>query len=98
MARREVENGTWQTGKVVDSHTGGESTRLVVGRGPDLGNGPNNVGYLGLCDHGTIGAVSSRSIGTASVLGQIRIETQVGQVSAIFDQERSGWKCSEGSI
>ena len=26
--------------RVIDSHTGGEPTRLVVSGGPDLGNGP----------------------------------------------------------
>ncbi|HSB74745.1 MAG TPA: proline racemase family protein, partial [Terriglobales bacterium] len=92
--------------RVIDSHTGGEPTRLVVEGGPDLGKGPlserlrrlraehddfrsavvneprgsdvvvgallcepverscaagviffNNVGYLGMCGHGTIGLV-----------------------------------------
>ena len=90
--------------RVIDSHTGGEPTRLVIEGGPDLGDGPlaerlqrfraqfdgyrsalaneprgsdplvgallvkphepgcelgviffNNVGYLGMCGHGTIG-------------------------------------------
>jgi len=90
--------------KVIDSHTGGEPTRVVVSGGPDLGGGSmaerlerfknefdhfrsavageprgndavvgallcepvdptcvagviyfNNVGYLGMCGHGTIG-------------------------------------------
>ena len=90
--------------RVIDSHTGGEPTRVVVDGGPDLGTGPmaerlarfrrehdqfrsavvneprgsdvmvgallceptdttcvtgviffNNVGYLGMCGHGTIG-------------------------------------------
>jgi 4-hydroxyproline epimerase len=26
--------------KVIDSHTGGEPTRIIVEGGPDLGNGP----------------------------------------------------------
>src|SRR3990170_7618360 len=26
--------------KVIDSHTGGEPTRIIVGGGPDLGSGP----------------------------------------------------------
>ena len=30
----------WQKVCVIDSHTGGEPTRLVVSGGPDLGNGP----------------------------------------------------------
>src|SRR5690242_5227984 len=94
--------------RVIDSHTGGEPTRLVVTGGPDLGNEPladrlecfrtkyddfrsavvneprgsdvmvgallcdpidsasaagviffNNVGYLGMCGHGTIGLVAT---------------------------------------
>ena len=101
--------------KVIDSHTGGEPTRVVVAGGPDLGIGPlserlerfrsqhdsfrsavvneprgsdvmvgallcdpvdpacafgviffNNVGYLGMCGHGTIGLVA-----TLSYLGRI---------------------------
>src|SRR5581483_8193179 len=92
--------------EVIDSHTAGEPTRLVLSGGPDLGSGPladrlerfrqehdsfrsavvneprgsdvlvgallcephdptcaagviffNNVGYLGMCGHGTIGVV-----------------------------------------
>jgi 4-hydroxyproline epimerase len=114
----------------VDSHTGGEPTRLVVAGGPELGGGPlgerlesfktdhdrfrravvneprgsdvlvggllcaptnaaaagviffNNVGYLGMCGHGTIGLVA-----TLAHLGQIGsgrhlIETPVGDVTA----------------
>ncbi len=94
--------------RVIDSHTGGEPTRLVLEGGPDLGDGPlaervqrfrehfddyrcaivneprglgplvgallvkphradcafgviyfNNVGYLGMCGHGTIGLIAS---------------------------------------
>jgi len=117
--------------KVIDSHTGGEPTRVVVDGGPDLGRGPlaarleqlrtlhdsfrssvvneprgsevvvgallcepsdstcgagvvffNNVGYLGMCGHGTIGLVV-----TLAYLGSIgpgvhRIETPVGIVTA----------------
>lgn len=116
---------------VIDSHTGGEPTRVVVAGGPDLGDGPlsarrerfrrefdpfrsavvneprgsdvivgawlvppvdsasaaaviffNNVGYLGMCGHGTIGLVA-----TLAHLGRIepgshRIETPVGTVTA----------------
>src|SRR6516162_3700932 len=122
---------TWQRVKVIDSHTGGEPTRVVVSGGPRLGSGSlaervacfrqehdsfrsavvneprgsdvmvgallsepvdgtcaagviffNNVGYLGMCGHGTIGLVA-----TLAHLGQIqpgehRIETPVGVVSA----------------
>lgn len=117
--------------RVVDSHTGGEPTRVVISGGPDLGSGPlserlekfrkehdkwrsaivneprgsdvivgallctphdpsctagviffNNVGYLGMCGHGTIGLVV-----TLAWLGRIgpglhRIETPVGVVEA----------------
>src|SRR5712691_3831567 len=117
--------------RVIDSHTGGEPTRLVVSGGPDLGTGPlaerqerfrsqydsfrsavvneprgsdvivgallcepvdrtcaagviffNNVGYLGMCGHGTIGLVA-----TLAHLGRIqsgihRIETPVGIIQA----------------
>lgn len=116
---------------IVDSHTAGEPTRIVVGGGPDLGRGGitdklkllrerhdlfrsavvneprgsdvmvgailvepsdatcvagviffNNVGYLGMCGHGTIGLVA-----TLAHLGRIRpgdhrIETPVGVVTA----------------
>jgi 4-hydroxyproline epimerase len=116
---------------VIDSHTGGEPTRVVVAGGPDLGRGPlaarrerfqrdfdrfrsavvneprgsdvvvgallvepedatcaagviffNNVGYLNMCGHGTIGLVV-----TLAHLGRIqpgvhRIETPVGIVTA----------------
>jgi 4-hydroxyproline epimerase len=117
--------------RVVDSHTEGEPTRVVVDGGPDLGSGSmaerrerffaehdqfrsaivneprgsdpavgallstpsdescvagviffNNVGYLGMCGHGTIGLVT-----TLAWLGRIepgvhRIETPVGIVTA----------------
>ncbi len=117
--------------RVIDSHTGGEPTRVVLSGGPDLGSGPlperretfrrehdlfrsaivneprgsdvvvgallcpprdpasaaaviffNNVGYLGMCGHGTIGLVA-----TLAHLGRIgpgahRIETPVGDVTA----------------
>jgi 4-hydroxyproline epimerase len=116
---------------VIDSHTGGEPTRIVVAGGPDLGSGPlatrldrfrnqfdsfrsavvneprgsdavvgallcepvdpassggviffNNVGYLGMCGHGSIGLVA-----TLSYLGRIqpgthRFETPVGDITA----------------
>lgn len=116
---------------VIDSHTGGEPTRVVVAGGPVLGNGSmqerlnrfrseydgfrsavvneprgsdvvvgallcepvdekavagviffNNVGYLGMCGHGTIGLVA-----TLAHLGKIGpgrhlIETPVGPVTA----------------
>lgn len=121
--------------KVIDSHTGGEPTRVIVGGQPDLGDGPisarldrlrtlhdglrtavageprgsdavvgallcdpadetaaaaviffNNVGYLGMCGHGTMGLVI-----TLHYMGRIRpglhrIETPVGEVEARLDE------------
>jgi 4-hydroxyproline epimerase len=122
--------------QIIDSHTGGEPTRVVVAGGPDLGRGPiaarrerfrnefdryrsavvneprgsevivgalllepedrscaagviffNNVGYIGMCGHGTIGLVA-----TLAHLGRIgpgdhRIETPVGIVSATLHRD-----------
>ena len=45
-----------------------------------------------MCDHGTTGAVFTLALLKRTALGEIRIETQVGQVSAIFDQNGTGWK------
>jgi len=119
--------------RVIDSHTGGEPTRVIVSGGPDLGNGPlagrlerfrtkhdnfrsavvneprgfdvmvgallcepldpssaagviffNNVGYLGMCGHGTIGLVSTLSFMKRIAPGEHRIETPVGTVSAVL--------------
>jgi 4-hydroxyproline epimerase len=121
---------------IVDSHTEGEPTRVVISGGPDLGSGPiserlrrfshefdhfrsgivceprgsevvvgalllkpvqpdssaaviffNDVGYLGMCGHGTIGLVT-----TLAHLGQIgpglhRIETPVGTVQATLHDD-----------
>ena len=116
---------------VIDSHTGGEPTRLVVSGGPDLGAGPlavraerfrsqfdhvraglvceprgaevlvgallcephapdcaagviyfNNVGYLGMCGHGTIGLVASLAFMGRIGPGLHRIDTPVGVVRA----------------
>jgi 4-hydroxyproline epimerase len=114
---------------VVDTHTGGEPTRVVVSGGPDLGTGSmaerlvrfrdefdpfrsavvneprgsdvmvgailldpvdpscasgviyfNNVGYLGMCGHGTIGtAVALAHLGRIGP-GKHRLETPVGVV------------------
>ena len=116
--------------QVIDSHTGGEPTRVIVAGGPDLGCGTmaerlrifqrdfdryrsavvneprgsdvvvgallckpidpkcaagviffNNVGYLGMCGHGTIGlAVTLSHMGRIGP-GEHRIETPVGVVS-----------------
>jgi 4-hydroxyproline epimerase len=117
--------------KVIDSHTGGEPTRIVVEGGPDLGGGPlaerserfqrehdrfrsaivneprgsdvvvgallvpphdpschtgviyfNNVGYLGMCGHGTIGLVATLAHMGKLKPGILRIDTTVGVVTA----------------
>jgi 4-hydroxyproline epimerase len=121
--------------RVIDSHTGGEPTRLVVSGGPDLGSGSladrlecfrskhddfrsavvneprgsdvmvgallcdpldsasaagviffNNVGYLGMCGHGTIGLVSTLAHMKRIASGEHKIETPVGTVSAILHE------------
>lgn len=119
--------------RVIDSHTGGEPTRLVISGGPELGHGPlparvesfrrdhdafrsavvneprgsdvmvgallcepvdptcaagviffNNVGYLGMCGHGTIGLIATLSFMGRVAPGEHRIETPVGTVTAIL--------------
>jgi 4-hydroxyproline epimerase len=121
--------------RVIDSHTGGEPTRLVVSGGPDLGDGPlanrlerfrkehdpfrsavvneprgsdvmvgallcepvdptcaagviffNNVGYLGMCGHGTIGLVATLAYLKRIGPGEHRIETPVGVVTAVLQE------------
>ena len=119
---------------VIDTHTGGEPTRVVIAGGPDLGTGSmadrlavfrdrhdpfrsavvneprgsdvmvgalilepvdpaaaagviffNNVGYLGMCGHGTIGvAVALAYLGRLGP-GLHRLETPVGPVSVTLD-------------
>jgi 4-hydroxyproline epimerase len=117
--------------QVIDSHTGGEATRVVVEGGPDLGPGSlsarlevlrtrhdgfrsavvneprgsdvlvgallcppadtdcitgviffNNIGYLGMCGHGTIGVVVTLAHLGRIEPGEHRIETPVGMVTA----------------
>jgi 4-hydroxyproline epimerase len=120
--------------RILDTHTAGEPTRVVISGGPDLGDGPlaerrsrfrgdfdryrsaivneprgsdvlvgalltpptdpaccagviffNNVGYLGMCGHGTIGvAVALGHLGRISA-GVHRLETPVGIVSFAYD-------------
>jgi 4-hydroxyproline epimerase len=121
--------------RVVDSHTGGEPTRVVISGGPDLGDGPlaerldrfrtqhdhfrsavvkeprgsdalvgallctpvddtcvtgviffNNVAYLGMCGHGTIGVVATLAYLNRIHPGTHRIETPVGIVTARLDE------------
>lgn len=115
---------------VIDSHTGGEPTRLILDGGPDLGHGPlcervarfrrdydtfrsavvneprgsdavvgaflcpphdpsceagviffNNVGYLGMCVHGTIGVAATMAWIGRMMPGLHRIDTPVGAVT-----------------
>jgi len=117
--------------RVIDSHTGGEPTRIVIEGGPDLGSGTmearlerfrrefdhyrsavvneprgsdpvvgallcspcdpanaagviffNNVGYLGMCGHGTIGLMTTLAYMGRIEEGDHRIETPVGVVTA----------------
>ena len=115
---------------IVDSHTAGEPTRLVIDGGPDLGGGSvaarldqlrqrhdwlrsaavneprgsdvlvgallteptdpthaagviffNNVGYLGMCGHGTIGLIATLAHLGRLGPGEHRVETPVGVVT-----------------
>lgn len=117
--------------EVIDSHTGGEPTRVVIGGGPDLGAGSmaervarfrqfhdefrsavvneprgsdvmvgallcdpvdpecvagviffNNVGYLGMCGHGTIGLIVTLAHLGRIGPGEHYVETPVGRISA----------------
>jgi 4-hydroxyproline epimerase len=120
--------------QVIDSHTGGEPTRVVIAGGPDLGRGSmaerrerfrerhdafrsavvneprgsdvlvgallcepvnpgcaagviffNNVGYLHMCGHGTIGvAVTLAHVGRIG-RGRHQMETPVGMVAFEYD-------------
>ena len=121
---------------VVDSHTAGEPTRVVLSGGPDLPNLTlrekvealrahhddfrtaviceprgsdvlvgalltppadsscaagviffNNVGYLGMCGHGTIGLVVSLAHMGRIGPGRHRIETPVGVVEATLNED-----------
>jgi 4-hydroxyproline epimerase len=124
--------------RFIDSHTGGEPTRLVVEGGPDLGHGSmalrlqrfrsehdawrralvneprgndvlvgallcepadannhcgviffNNVGYLGMCGHGSIGLVATLAHLGLVQPGDLRIETPVGVVGATLHGDAS---------
>lgn len=122
--------------RAIDSHTGGEPTRLVIDGFPDLGSGPmadrverfrlehdnlrsaivreprghdavvgallcepvdpnaaagviffNNVGYLGMCGHGTIGLVKTLEYMGRIEAGTHQIETPVGTVEATLNDD-----------
>ena len=123
---------------IIDSHTGGEPTRLIVDGGPDLGNGTlaervkifrdkfdhyrsavvceprgsdvlvgallckphdpscsagviffNNVGYLGMCGHGTIGLISTLAYQGVLAVGKHKIDTPVGAVEVELHEDQS---------
>jgi 4-hydroxyproline epimerase len=119
---------------VIDTHTGGEPTRVVIAGGPELGTGSmadrlavfrdrhdafrsavvneprgsdvmvgaillepvdptaaagviffNNVGYLGMCGHGTIGVTVALGYLGRIGPGTHRLETPVGRVAVTLD-------------
>jgi 4-hydroxyproline epimerase len=121
--------------RVIDSHTAGEPTRVVIEGGPELGTGSlaqrreifrnrfdrfrsavineprgsdvlvgallcppvdpgcaagviffNNVGYLNMCGHGTIGLVATLAYLGKMPPGEHRIETPVGVVTTWLDE------------
>jgi 4-hydroxyproline epimerase len=124
--------------RAIDSHTGGEPTRVVTAGFPDLGTGSmaermevfrgehdrlrsaivceprghdaivgallcepvdpnatagviffNNVGYLGMCGHGTIGLIKTLEYMGRVAPGTHRIETVVGTVEAELNADGS---------
>lgn len=137
---------------IIDSHTGGEPTRIVVAGGPELGDGPlaarrerfqqqfdrfrsavvneprgsdvvvgallvepedktcatgviffNNVGYLGMCGHGTIGLVVTLAYLGRIKAGEHKIETPVGIVTATLQGDGAvsvtnvpSWRAKKG--
>jgi 4-hydroxyproline epimerase len=123
--------------KAIDSHTGGEPTRVVIDGFPELKGsmrqridifrrhhdrlrsaivceprghdavvgalvcGPtsadaiagviyfNNVGYLGMCGHGTIGLIKTLEYMGQISAGSYKIDTPVGQVDARLNEDGS---------
>ena len=124
--------------QIIDSHTAGEPTRVVISGGPDLGTGSladrlrvfreqhdnfrsavvneprgsevlvgalvcepdddtcaagviffNNVGYLGMCGHGTIGLVVTLAHLGRIKPGEHRIQTPVGIITTTFNRDGS---------
>ncbi len=123
---------------IIDSHTGGEPTRVIVSGGPDLGSGPlserlirfreqfdhyrsavvceprgsdvlvgallcephdtscsagviffNNVGYLGMCGHGTIGLVATLAYQGKLGIGKHKVDTPVGTVEVELHEDQT---------
>jgi len=124
--------------RFIDSHTGGEPTRLLIEGGPDLGTGSmaerlarfrsrhdawrsavvneprgsevvvgallcepelpdstagviffNNVGFLGMCGHGSIGLIATLAWLGRIAPGEHRIETPVGRIKARLHEDGS---------
>ncbi len=124
--------------EVVDSHTGGEPTRVITHGGPPLGTGPlserverfrgdfdhirtrvmaeprgseawvgalmcephdtscdfgviffNNVDYLGMCGHGTIGLIETLHYLGKIDTGSYRVDSPAGPVTAVLHADRS---------
>jgi len=124
--------------RIIDSHTAGEPTRVIVSGGPDLGAGDmalrrerfrvehdawrraivneprgsdvlvgallcepadarstcgviffNNVGYIGMCGHGTIGVVATLAYLGRIRPGEHRIDTPVGTVTTTLHDDGS---------
>jgi 4-hydroxyproline epimerase len=124
--------------KIIDSHTAGEPTRVVIAGGPELGSGPilerldrfrseydelrsaivneprgndaivgallcepydescqagviffNNVGYLKMCGHGTIGLMVTLAHMGKIGQGTCRLDTVAGVVEAQLNKEGS---------
>jgi 4-hydroxyproline epimerase len=122
--------------QIIDSHTAGEPTRVVIAGGPSLGNGNlqsqlevfrsrhdsfrtavlseprgsdvlvgallcaphdpqaatgviffNDVGYLGMCGHGSIGVIRTLAHLGRVAAGTHRIETLVGSIAATLDSD-----------
>jgi 4-hydroxyproline epimerase len=138
---------------IIDSHTGGEPTRIVISGGPDLGGGSvadklqalkkhdefrsavvneprgsdvmvgamlvepqdascitgviffNNVGYLGMCGHGSIGlGVTLAHLGRIQP-GEFRVETCVGIVTITLHDSGEvsvanvpSWRKTKGAV
>src|SRR5688572_5655337 len=136
LARFEMINHT--TIQAIDSHAGGEPTRVIIAGFPDLGEGSiserlavfrrdhdalrtalvceprghsaivgallcepvepaavagviffNNVGYLGMCGHGTIGLVKTLEYMGRISTGTYKIETPAGAVEAELNADGS---------
>lgn len=124
--------------RAIDSHTGGEPTRVIVGGFPDLGSGSmadrleifrrdhdhlrsalvceprghsavvgallcdpvdpsaaagviyfNNVGYLAMCGHGTIGLIKTLEYMDRISAGVHKVETPAGTVEAELNADGS---------